>query len=125
MMLEEFFFIVFLQLLHLAPALTLMATVVSISSSDSRGITSNEEITDFGLISSIDAIASRVLSKPLIPGEIAELTNFLIERGADDITAICILSAPEGVKVLEDAFAKTLNEILNSLFWSDSGDDTL
>ena len=33
--------------------------------------------------------------------------NFLIERGADDITAICILSAPEGIKVLEDAFAKS------------------
>jgi uracil phosphoribosyltransferase len=40
-------------------------------------------------------------------GTLVAAINFLIERGADDITAICILSAPEGVKVLEDAFAKS------------------
>jgi uracil phosphoribosyltransferase len=38
-------------------------------------------------------------------GTLVAAINFLIERGADDITAICILSAPEGIKVLEDAFA--------------------
>ena len=40
-------------------------------------------------------------------GTLVAAINFLIERGADDITAICILSAPEGVKVLEDAFANS------------------
>ena len=37
-------------------------------------------------------------------GTLVAAINFLIERGADDITAICILAAPEGIKVLEDAF---------------------
>jgi len=40
-------------------------------------------------------------------GTLVAAINFLIERGADDITAICILSAPEGIKVLENAFAKS------------------
>jgi uracil phosphoribosyltransferase len=40
-------------------------------------------------------------------GTLVAAINFLIERGADDITAICILSAPEGIKVLEDAFSKS------------------
>jgi uracil phosphoribosyltransferase len=30
--------------------------------------------------------------------------NFLIERGASEITAICLLAAPEGIKIVEDAF---------------------
>ncbi len=40
-------------------------------------------------------------------GTLVAAINFLIDRGADDITAICILSAPEGIKVLEDAFANS------------------
>ena len=40
-------------------------------------------------------------------GTLVAAINFLIERGADDITAICILSAPEGIKVLENAFANS------------------
>ncbi|MEY2768892.1 MAG: hypothetical protein RL359_528 [Actinomycetota bacterium] len=40
-------------------------------------------------------------------GTLVAAINFLIERGADDITAICILSAPEGIKILEDTFAKS------------------
>jgi uracil phosphoribosyltransferase len=40
-------------------------------------------------------------------GTLVAAINFLIERGADDITAICILSAPEGIKVLEGAFANS------------------
>jgi uracil phosphoribosyltransferase len=40
-------------------------------------------------------------------GTLVAAINFLIERGADDITAICILSAPEGIKVIEDAFANS------------------
>jgi uracil phosphoribosyltransferase len=40
-------------------------------------------------------------------GTLVAAINFLIERGADDITAICILAAPEGIKVLEDAFANS------------------
>ena len=37
-------------------------------------------------------------------GTLVAALNFLIERGATEITAICILSAPEGIAVLEEAF---------------------
>ena len=30
-------------------------------------------------------------------------TNYLFERGAKDVTCVCILAAPEGIKTLEDA----------------------
>ena len=35
--------------------------------------------------------------------------QYLIDRGATDVTAICILAAPEGIAALEEAFtnAKT------------------
>lgn len=29
-------------------------------------------------------------------------TNYLLERGAKDVTCVCLLAAPEGLKVLED-----------------------
>jgi uracil phosphoribosyltransferase len=38
-------------------------------------------------------------------GTLVAAINFLIERGATDITVICILSAPEGIAVLEKTFA--------------------
>jgi uracil phosphoribosyltransferase len=38
-------------------------------------------------------------------GTLVAAINFLIERGATDITVICILSAPEGIAVLEKEFA--------------------
>jgi uracil phosphoribosyltransferase len=31
--------------------------------------------------------------------------NLLLERGARDVTAICLLAAPEGLQRLQDAFA--------------------
>ena len=37
-------------------------------------------------------------------GTLVAAINFLIERGATEITAICILSAPEGIAMLEEAF---------------------
>ena len=37
-------------------------------------------------------------------GTLIAAINFLIERGATDITVICILAAPEGIKALEKAF---------------------
>ena len=37
-------------------------------------------------------------------GTLVAAFNFLLERGATEITAICILAAPEGIKVVEDAF---------------------
>ena len=37
-------------------------------------------------------------------GTLVAAINFLLERGATEITAICILSAPEGIAVLEEAF---------------------
>ena len=38
-------------------------------------------------------------------GTLVAAFEFLIERGADDITAICLLVAPEGLAVVEGAFA--------------------
>ena len=37
-------------------------------------------------------------------GTLVAAMNYLIERGAKDITAICLLAAPEGAKTLERAF---------------------
>ncbi len=37
-------------------------------------------------------------------GTLVAAINYLIERGAKEITAICLLSAPEGAKTLERAF---------------------
>lgn len=34
-------------------------------------------------------------------GTLAAAIHFLVERGADDITAICLLTAPEGIAALE------------------------
>ena len=36
-------------------------------------------------------------------GSLAAAIDFLFERGADDVTAICILGTPEGVQVIRDA----------------------
>jgi len=38
-------------------------------------------------------------------GTLAAALGFLTDRGADDITAICLLAAPEGVRNLEDGVA--------------------
>ncbi|WP_426564034.1 uracil phosphoribosyltransferase [Angustibacter sp. McL0619] len=38
-------------------------------------------------------------------GTLAAAIHFLVDRGADDITAICLLSAPEGVARLESELA--------------------
>ncbi|RIQ20352.1 uracil phosphoribosyltransferase [Jiangella rhizosphaerae] len=35
-------------------------------------------------------------------GTLAAAVRFLVDRGADDITAVCLLAAPEGVQHLED-----------------------
>lgn len=40
-------------------------------------------------------------------GTLVSAINYLIDRGAKDITAVCLLSAPEGIKVLETAFANS------------------
>jgi uracil phosphoribosyltransferase len=40
-------------------------------------------------------------------GTLVAAFNYLIERGATEITAICLLAAPEGIKVVEDAFANS------------------
>jgi len=40
-------------------------------------------------------------------GTLVAAFNYLIERGARDITAICLLAAPEGVKTVERAFEKS------------------
>jgi uracil phosphoribosyltransferase len=37
-------------------------------------------------------------------GTLVMAINYLIERGANEITAICLLAAPEGIKALEDEF---------------------
>lgn len=38
-------------------------------------------------------------------GTLAAAADFLAERGADDITAVCLLAAPEGVRRLEEYVA--------------------
>ncbi len=40
-------------------------------------------------------------------GTLVAAMNYLIERGAQDITAICLLAAPEGVNTIERAFANS------------------
>ena len=40
-------------------------------------------------------------------GTLVAAITFLLERGADDITAICLLAAPEGLEVMEKAFGST------------------
>jgi uracil phosphoribosyltransferase len=40
-------------------------------------------------------------------GTLVAALNYLIERGATEITAICILAAPEGIATMEKAFAGT------------------
>ena len=37
-------------------------------------------------------------------GTLIAAFEYLIERGANEITAICLLASPEGIKFLEDAF---------------------
>lgn len=40
-------------------------------------------------------------------GTLVAAMNYLIERGAEEITAICLLAAPEGIKTVEGAFANS------------------
>ena len=40
-------------------------------------------------------------------GTLVAALNFLLDRGADDITAICLLAAPEGLEVMEKAFGSS------------------
>jgi len=40
-------------------------------------------------------------------GTLVAAINFLLDRGADDITAICLLAAPEGLAVMEAAFGSS------------------
>ncbi len=37
-------------------------------------------------------------------GTLAAAMRFVFDRGADDVTAICLLAAPEGVRAVEEAF---------------------
>ncbi len=39
-------------------------------------------------------------------GTLAAAMQFLLDRGADEVTAICLLAAPEGVAALERAFGE-------------------
>jgi uracil phosphoribosyltransferase len=38
-------------------------------------------------------------------GTLIDTCGYLLDRGAEDITAICIIAAPEGVKAIQDAIA--------------------
>ncbi|GAA6525873.1 uracil phosphoribosyltransferase [Intrasporangium sp. DVR] len=40
-------------------------------------------------------------------GSMSDAIHFLIERGADDITAVCLLAAPEGIQHLADSLSST------------------
>jgi uracil phosphoribosyltransferase len=39
-------------------------------------------------------------------GTLVAATKFLFDRGADDVTAICLLAAPEGLEVMEQTFGE-------------------
>jgi uracil phosphoribosyltransferase len=38
-------------------------------------------------------------------GTLAAAIDFLVERGADQITAVCLIAAPEGIARMEDELA--------------------
>ncbi|GAA3407848.1 uracil phosphoribosyltransferase [Streptosporangium vulgare] len=40
-------------------------------------------------------------------GTLAAAIKFLFDRGADDVTALCLLAAPEGIAHLDESFAGT------------------
>jgi len=40
-------------------------------------------------------------------GSMADAIRFLVDRGADDITAVCLLAAPEGLEHLEESLSST------------------
>jgi uracil phosphoribosyltransferase len=57
-------------------------------------------------------------------GTLAAAIRFLLDRGATDVTAICLLAAPEGVAAVREAFGEdapvtivtaALDERLNEL----------
>ena len=44
-------------------------------------------------------------------GTLVAAINFLLERGAKDVTAICLLAAPEGIQAVERAFTNSSTPI--------------
>jgi uracil phosphoribosyltransferase len=44
-------------------------------------------------------------------GTLVAAINFLLERGAKDVTAICLLAAPEGIQAVERAFVNSSTPI--------------
>ena len=44
-------------------------------------------------------------------GTLVAAINFLLERAAKDVTAICLLAAPEGIQAVEHAFANSSTPI--------------
>ncbi len=49
-------------------------------------------------------------------GTLIDTVDYLVERGASDVTAICILAAPEGVEALRNAAAKHGEALKLSVF---------
>lgn len=49
-------------------------------------------------------------------GTLIDTVNYLVERGATDVTAICILAAPEGVEALRQAAAEHGNLLKLAVF---------
>jgi uracil phosphoribosyltransferase len=53
-------------------------------------------------------------------GSMAHTLQLLLDRGADDITAVCVVCAPEGIALLEKTvpnlklYAATIDDGLNS-----------
>ena len=49
-------------------------------------------------------------------GTLIDSINYVFERGATDVTAVCLLGAPEGVKAVEDAVgSKNVTVVLGAL----------
>lgn len=49
-------------------------------------------------------------------GTLIDSINYVFERGATDVTAVCLLGAPEGIKAVEEAVgSKNVNVVLGAL----------
>ena len=61
-------------------------------------------------VSYIPQIQNNLAGNPGSPLQpLVAAINYLLERGASDVTAICLIAAPEGIKTLEEAVGDRAN----------------
>ena len=62
------------------------------------------------LVSKMDQRPALIIDPMLATGHtLVAAIDYLLERGARDVTALCLIAAPEGVKTLEDAVGERAN----------------